>query len=77
MELGAVWFPDNLPGLLDGFGIQASYTALESSQTTPLTNSAGEIVGTEETELFGVSDESYSVVLAYESVCLMHGAVSS
>jgi iron complex outermembrane receptor protein len=66
LELGAVWFPENLPGFLDGFGIQASYTALDSSQTTPITNSAGDIIGTEETDLFGVSDESYSVVLAYD-----------
>lgn len=66
LELGAVWFPENLPSALDGFGIQASYTALESSQTTPLTNTTGDVVGTEETELFGVSDESYSVVLAYD-----------
>lgn len=66
LELGAVWFPDNLPAVLDGFGIQASYTALESSQTTPITNNAGEIIATEKTDLFGVSDESYSVVLAYD-----------
>lgn len=66
LELGAVWFPDNLPDALDGFGIQASYTALESSQTTPITNAAGEIIATEETDLFGVSDESYSIVLAYD-----------
>ncbi|WP_331345572.1 TonB-dependent receptor [Cellvibrio sp. UBA7661] len=66
LELGAVWFPQNLPWYLDGFGIQASYTALDSSQTTPMTNSAGEITGSKETDLFGVSDESYSVVLAYD-----------
>lgn len=66
LELGAVWFPDNLPSALDGFGIQASYTALESSQSTPVTNMAGEIIETKKTDLFGVSDESYSVVLAYD-----------
>lgn len=66
LELGAVWFPDNLPDVLDGFGIQASYTALESSQTTPITDSAGNITETKETDLFGVSDESYSIVLAYD-----------
>lgn len=66
LELGAVWFPDNLPSVLDGFGIQASYTALESSQTTPVTDSAGNITETKETDLFGVSDESYSIVLAYD-----------
>lgn len=66
LELGAVWFPENLPSALDGFGIQASYTALNSSQTTPMTNDKGEVTGTEETDLFGVSDESYSIVLAYD-----------
>lgn len=66
LELGAVWFPDNLPSVLDGFGVQASYTALESSQITPITNTAGEIIDTKKTDLFGVSDESYSVVLAYD-----------
>lgn len=67
LELGLVWFPDNLPSALDGFGIQASYTALESSQTTPMTDAAGNITGNQETELFGVSDESYSIVLAYDN----------
>ncbi|MDF3014396.1 MAG: TonB-dependent receptor, partial [Cellvibrio sp.] len=66
LELGAVWFPDNLPSVLDGFGIQASYTALDSSQTTPVTDATGEITDIQETDLFGVSDESYSVVLAYD-----------
>lgn len=65
-EVGAVWFPQNLPWYLDGFGIQASYTSLESEQTTPITDSAGNITGSKNTSLFGVSDESYSVVLAYE-----------
>jgi TonB-dependent receptor len=66
LELGAVWFPDNLPSVLDGFGVQASYTALDSSQTTPVTDAAGNIIETKETDLFGVSDESYSIVLAYD-----------
>ena len=66
LELGVVYFPENLPGLLNGFGVQASYTALDSSQEIPVTNSAGEVVGTETTPMFGISDSSYSVVLAYE-----------
>lgn len=65
-ELGAIWFPENLPGLLDGFGVQASYTMLDSEQTTPITNSLGNIIGAEDTSMFGVSDNSYSLVLAYE-----------
>ncbi len=65
-EIGAVWFPENLPGYLDGFGLQASYTSLDSSQTTPDTNDKGEITSYSETDLFGVSKSSYSVVLAYD-----------
>ncbi len=65
-EFGLVYFPDNLPDVLKGFGVQASYTLLDSSQDIPITNSAGEVVGTDTTPLFGVSDSSYSVVLAYE-----------
>jgi iron complex outermembrane receptor protein len=66
LELGLVYFPDNLPDLLDGIGVQASYTMLDSSQDIPEQNEVGEIVGTDTTPMFGVSDSSYSVVLAYE-----------
>lgn len=65
-ELGLVWFPENLPAALDGFGIQASYTLLNSEQSTPLTSDAGDITGYKTTDMFGVSDSSYSVVLAYD-----------
>jgi len=65
-ELGVVWFPEFLPGVLDGLGVQASYTSLDSKQDIPITNTAGEVVGTDTTPMFGVSDSSYSVVLAYE-----------
>ncbi|MDQ8199838.1 TonB-dependent receptor [Pelagicoccus enzymogenes] len=66
MEFGLVWFPENLPDWAEGFGIQASYTTLDSIQDIPITNDAGEIVGTDTTPFFAVSDSSYSVVLAYE-----------
>lgn len=66
IEIGLVYFPENLPQILDGFGIQASYTALDSEQTIPLTNDAGEIVGEDKSNLFGVSDSSYSTVFIYE-----------
>ncbi|MER2490832.1 TonB-dependent receptor [Catenovulum sediminis] len=66
VELGLVYFPENLPGVLDGFGVQASYTALESSQTNPLFNSDGTFAGYEESEMFGISPDSFSFVLAYE-----------
>lgn len=65
-EFGLVYFPDNLPDPLKGFGVQASYTILDSQQDIPITNDAGVVVGTDTTPLFGVSDTSYSVVLAYE-----------
>jgi iron complex outermembrane recepter protein len=61
-EFGLVYFPD----VLNGFGVQASYTILDSIQDIPITNSAGQVIGTDTTPLFGVSDKSYSVVLAYE-----------
>ena len=67
VEVGLVYFPDNLPQVLDGLGIQASYTALDSSQQTPeFDNDDGSITGYVETKMAGVSDSSYSVVLAYD-----------
>lgn len=71
-EVGLVYFPDYLPGALDGLGVQASLTSLDSSQNIPLTDSAGNIVGEENTSFFGVSDLSYNVTLAYD-----RGPVSS
>ncbi|WP_221031516.1 TonB-dependent receptor [Actomonas aquatica] len=65
-ELGFVYFPEDLPGLLDGFGVQASYTSLDSEQNIPITDSAGNVIGEDTTPFFAVSDSSYSVVLAYE-----------
>jgi iron complex outermembrane receptor protein len=65
-ELGLVWFPKNLPDVLDGFGVQASYTALSSSQTVPVTDVDGLLVRTDTNDMFAVSDSSYSVVLAYD-----------
>ncbi|MCU4676455.1 TonB-dependent receptor [Catenovulum sp. 2E275] len=64
-EIGLVYFPDNLPTTLDGFGVQASYTWLDSTQDIPRVEN-GEVVGTDTTKMFGVSDSSYSVVFAYE-----------
>ncbi|WP_233256581.1 TonB-dependent receptor [Opitutus sp. ER46] len=65
-EVGLVYFPDNLPGLLNGLGVQASYTGLDSQQDIPITDSAGKVTGTLTRDLFGVSKSSYSAVLAYE-----------
>ncbi|WP_323815966.1 TonB-dependent receptor [Cellvibrio sp. NN19] len=67
VEVGLVYFPDNLPQVLDGLGVQASYTALDSSQQTPVyDNTDGSVAGYVETKMAGVSDSSYSVVLAYD-----------
>lgn len=65
-EGGIVYFPENLPGILDGFGIQASFTALDSEQNIPLTDNAGNVIGQDTGPFFGVSDTSYNIVLAYE-----------
>jgi TonB-dependent receptor len=65
-ELGAIYFPENLPDILDGFGVQASYTALDSEQDIPLTDNAGNITGWKNGPFFAVSDQSYNVTLAYE-----------
>nr|WP_298716513.1 TonB-dependent receptor [uncultured Steroidobacter sp.] len=66
LELGFVYFPDYLPGVLKGLGVTGSFTKLDSEQTIPLTDPAGEIIGTEKSEFFGVSDTSYNITLAYD-----------
>jgi outer membrane receptor protein involved in Fe transport len=65
-EIGGNYFPKNLPGFLDGFGVQGSYTQLKSSQDTPLFDSAGVQTGVRTTDLLLVSDHSFSATLAYE-----------
>lgn len=65
-ELGLIYFPKGLPGLLDGLGFQGSFTHLHSSQNVPDANDAGVIVSQLETPFFGVSDNSYNATLAYE-----------
>lgn len=66
VEVGLVYFPDNLPAILDGLGVQASYTWLDSSQSTPEFDTDGSIVGYVDSKMSGVSDSSYSAVVAYE-----------
>lgn len=65
-ELGLVYFPEELPEYLNGLGVQASYTLLDSSQDTPDFDEAGNISRYVESEMAGVSDESYSIVGIYE-----------
>ncbi|QIL91340.1 TonB-dependent receptor [Microbulbifer sp. SH-1] len=66
VELGITYFPENLPALLDGFGVLASYTVLDSEQDIPVVNDEGVVTGIDTLPMFGVSDTSYSVVLAYD-----------
>jgi iron complex outermembrane receptor protein len=65
-EIGFKYYPRALPGLLQGFGVEGTYTRLSSSQDIPLTNSAGVVTGTRNTQFFLVSPDSYSGTLAYE-----------
>jgi len=66
IEVGFVYFPENLPNVLKGLGVQGSYTQLDSSQNIPRFNSAGDIVAQDTSAFFGVSDSSYNVTLAYD-----------
>ncbi len=66
LELGAIYFPKNLPWYLDGLGFQGSVTRLTSSQNVPTANNAGEIVSQLEAPFFGVSKLSWNATLAYE-----------
>jgi TonB-dependent receptor len=66
LEVGLVYFPDNLPAALDGLGVQASFTLLDSAQKTPDYNIDGNITRYVDSKMSGVSDSSYSVVVAYD-----------
>ncbi|WP_380871468.1 TonB-dependent receptor [Sphingomonas sp. DBB INV C78] len=66
LEVGLTYFPNYLPGILDGLGVQGSLTVLDSSQTIPLDDGQGNIIGETTSSFFGVSDFSYNVTLAYE-----------
>lgn len=65
-EVGFNYFPENLPGYWDGLGVQSSFTFLDTEQVNPEINDEGEVTGYSESDMFGVSDQSYSVTLAYE-----------
>ncbi|KFZ38997.1 TonB-dependent receptor [Shewanella mangrovi] len=66
IEIGGVYFLENVPSWLDGFGIQASGTFLDSSQDLPNYEADGSLNGYTTRDIFGVSDSSYSAVLIYE-----------
>jgi TonB-dependent receptor len=67
VEVGFTYFPEYLPGLLDGLGVQGSLTVLDSLQNIPQTDTAGNVIGQDESPFFGVSDFSYNVTLAYDN----------
>ena len=64
-EFGLTWFPE-LPGWWNGLGFQGSYTILDSEQEIPVTDDAGNLAGYDILPIFGVSDTSYSAILAYD-----------
>jgi iron complex outermembrane recepter protein len=64
-EFGTTWFPE-LPGYWDGLGIQASLTILDSEQEIPILNETGDITGFDILPIGGVSETSYSAILAYD-----------
>ena len=66
IEVGLVYFLENVPQWLDGFGVQASGTFLDSEQDIPIFSDDGELTGYTTRSVFGVSDASYSGVLIYE-----------
>jgi len=65
-EVGFVHFPDYLPEMFQGFGVQGSLTKLDSTQNIPRADEAGNIIGQDTSEFFGVSDFSYNITLAYD-----------
>ncbi|MBH1993249.1 MAG: TonB-dependent receptor [Sphingomonadaceae bacterium] len=66
LELGLTYFPSYLPSVLDGLGFTGSATILDSEQTIPVVNNAGEVTGTTKSAFFGVSKLSYNATLAYD-----------
>jgi TonB-dependent receptor len=66
VEVGLVYFPESVPQWLDGIGLQASGTFLDSDQDIPIFSNEGELTGYTNRSVFGVSDTSYSGVLIYE-----------
>ncbi len=62
-EFGLTWFPE----WAYGFGFQGSYTILDSEQELPILDATGNITGFDVTSIGGVSDTSYSAILAFDN----------
>ncbi|MBB5711267.1 TonB-dependent receptor [Sphingomonas xinjiangensis] len=67
VEIGVTYFPNYLPGPLDGLGFTGSATILDSTQTIPVTDANGAITGESESSFFAVSKFSYNATLAYDN----------
>ena len=66
VEVGLTYFPNYLPGPLDGLGFTGSLTALDSTQNIPEFDADGNVVRQDESPFFNVSDLSYNATLAYD-----------
>ncbi|MGJ8691394.1 MAG: TonB-dependent receptor [Thalassotalea sp.] len=66
VEIGFLYFPTDLPEVLEGLGLQASFTKLDSEQTTLDFNDDGSVANIIQSKMSGVSDSSYSIVGIYE-----------
>ena len=64
-EFGTTWFPE-LPGWFDGLGVQASVTILDSERKIPVLADDGSVERVDVLTIAGVSDTSYSAILAYD-----------
>jgi TonB-dependent receptor len=67
IEVGVTYFPNYLPGPLDGLGFTGSATILDSEQTIPITDANGAITGESNSSFFAVSKFSYNATLAYDN----------
>ena len=65
-EIGGQYFPDFLPGVLDGFGVQANYTFIDSNAQTIAANAqtGGDQITV---PIQGLSNNSYNLILLYEN----------
>lgn len=66
LEFGFTYFPEGLPGILQGLGVHTSYTYLDSKQDIPVTNSTGQVTDVLTRGFFQVSRNSYNATLLYE-----------
>jgi iron complex outermembrane receptor protein len=67
VEIGLTYFPHYLPNFLEGLGFQGSVTVLDSSQNIPRYDNAGNLIGEDRSDFFGVSNLSYNATLAYDN----------